>query len=623
MGESGAFEEHFMKLAKTCAAIVLTLVLFCSSAAHAQAMKLIPGNALIVYKVSDLEATSKKIGDLCGAMGLTAMNPDLADPLGTWCKQKGINAGLNRSGDLAVALLDPTAVGGDMSNSPMIIVPVSDYAAFLGNFPGASTQGDISTVHFNGPDSRPVYMVHWGDYAVASPFQATVAQQPTTSLEIGALAQKELDTKDFVVFANVKALRMMATPQIEKFRLTAAQQIDQQAASGQKLGTMDMSKIAPVAKVAVNQILNLAEEFLNDMDDATVSANIGTDGIGETMIMDFLPDSKLGKLVAQSKMTDESLLSGLPDGKYLVYGGSVSNPEQSTQLLSDFVDPIEQAISGLGPDFSSFSDAIDAFKSLMQSQTGERFGLIAPMGTLGQDPLLQAIAINPGDSKTMLNATHKMTDAYQAAMKQLGLDQQAGTTTVTAAAKTVDGVTFDEFQTVLNMNGQTPQQMQAMQFMMFLYGPNGPTKYVGAVNDQALLTFMGVSDPTVTATIEAIKSNDDPLARNQTLKTVNAQLPTQRLSVIYVPLDQWATTGLNYAKQFASMDMGVKIPEDLPPLGMAFSADGAALRVDAYLPSQLVQNLTQAGLQVFMAMHGPPNPGGQPPQQGGGPGGGL
>jgi hypothetical protein len=164
-----------------------------------------------------------------------------------------------------------------------------------------------------------------------------------------------------------------------------------------------------------------------------------------------------------------------------------------------------------------------------------------------------------------------------------------------------------------------------MQFMMFLYGPNGPTKYVGPVNDSTLLTFMGAPDPTVTATIEAIKSDDDPLAKSNSLKTVAGQLPTQRMSAFYIPLDQWAATGLNYAKQFASMDMGVKIPEDLPPIGVTLSADGSAFRVDAYVPTDLVTSLYQAGMQVFMAMHGPPGGGnpGAAPQQGGGPGGGL
>ena len=374
----------------------------------------------MVYRVNDLEATSKKIADFCGAAGIVQLQPGMADPLGMWCKDAGINAGLNRAGDLCFALLDPNAAGGSTADAILILVPVSDYQAFLSNFAGATTDGDVTTVHFKNA-TRATYVAHWGDYAAASPYHDLVAKQPTTMLAVGALAQKELDTKDFVALVNVKGLRMMAIPQIEKLRIQASQQIDQQAASGQKLGTLDMTKFAPVAKVLVNQVMNLGEEFLNDMDDATASANISTDGIGDTMIMDFRPDSKLGQVIGQSKMTDASLLDGLPDGKYLMYGGSISSPQQMTQLLTDFVDPIEQSISTLGPDFASINTAIDGIKTLVQAQTGSRFGLMAPSGTLGQDPLLQAVAINTGDAKAMLNATHTMTDAYQ--MR----DEDAGT----------------------------------------------------------------------------------------------------------------------------------------------------------------------------------------------------
>ncbi|MGA3065467.1 MAG: hypothetical protein ABSF29_01335 [Tepidisphaeraceae bacterium] len=612
-----------MKWAKTCAVAVMTLVVLLAQGAKAQVMQFVPSASMMVYRVGNLESLSKKVADFCGTLGLTQMNPDLADPLGMICKQKGISAGLNRSGDLAMVLMDPAAVGGNMNNSVMVLIPVSDYQAFLGNFPGATTEGDISTVPLDKNNPVPVFMAHWGGYAVASPFHDLVVKPPTDVLTVGPLAQKELDSKDVVMIANVKELRGMALPQIEKMRTQATQQIDDQAAKGGKIGALDMSKMAPVAKVFVNQVINLVEEFTNDMDDATISANLSPDGIGQTTIMEFRPDTKLGKLVAQSKMTDATLTSGLPDGKYLFFGGSVADPQQASQFLSDFIDPIEQSITTLGPDFSSFNDAIDAMKAMVQAQTAQRVGLFVPTGTLGQDPLLQVFVESTGDSKTMLTSTHKANDAWQTAMKTLGMDQAAGTTTDTAAAKTVDGVTFDEFQTTLNMGGQSPQQMQAMQFMMFLYGPNGPEKFVGPVNDQSLLTYSGLSDPTVTAVIDAIKANDDPLASTATVKAVAAELPTQRMSAFYIPLDQWASTGLNYAKQFASMDMGVKIPEDLPPVGVTISADGSALRVDGYIPAQLVDALTQAGMQVFTAMAQPHNvqPGAAP--QGGGPGGGL
>jgi hypothetical protein len=142
--------------------------------------------------------------------------------------------------------------------------------------------------------------------------------------------------------------------------------------------------------------------------------------------------------------------------------------------------------------------------------------------------------------------------------------------------------------------------MQAAQFLGFMYGANGVQVYSGAVTDHALLTVSGVPDDMTTAAIEAVKKGDDPLAKLDTVKAVSAQLPPQRFAAFYIPLDEWATTGLNVAKQF-SMDMGVKIPEDLPPVGATISSDGTAVRLDSYIPTQLVQALTAAGIQMFMA----------------------
>jgi hypothetical protein len=152
--------------------------------------------------------------------------------------------------------------------------------------------------------------------------------------------------------------------------------------------------------------------------------------------------------------------------------------------------------------------------------------------------------------------------------------------------------------------------MQAAQFLSFLYGANGVQVYTGMVSDQAILSVSGVPDDVITAAIEAIKKGDDPLAKIDTVKAVAAQLPPQRFATLYIPLDEWASTGLNVAKQL-SVDMGVKIPDDLPPVGCTLSTDGTAIRLDTYCPTQLVQALTAAGIQMFMA------------QNRAGPGGGL
>jgi hypothetical protein len=597
-------------------AAIMVIGLAVAAPARAQALQQVPSSALVVVKVSDLEATSKKLADFFTTLGLVQMNPNLADPLGYFETQSGVTQGLNKSGDMALAYLDPAVVGAAAPNNNqtmLALFPVSDYNAFISNFPGATTDGGVTTAQFkNNPE--PAYVAHWGNYAAVSPIKSIVATPPTAIVQISGLASKEMDAKDMVVWANVKALRAKSIPLLEQGRVQMAAQVDQMAQNHQTIGTIDAAKVAPVLKVAGNQAISLVEEFINDCNDATLSTNLSPDGIGTTFAMEFEPTTKLGQMVTQAKSTDESLLSGIPEGKYLFYGGAVASPEQTITFINGFVDPVEKAITGLGPDYASFNDVIEATKAMIAAQTGARIAVLAPAGMLGQEPLAQAIVIRQGDSATLLAAQRKAITAWQTALKTVGATNTGSTTTITQGAKTLDGITFDLVQTTFDMSAAGPQGAQIMQFMTFLYGPNGLQQYIGPVGDSSLLAVTGMSDPAISGAIAAIKSGDDPLAKLATTKAVAAQLPTQRSSAFYIPLDMWAETGLNYAKQF-SMDMGVTIPEDLPPIGATVSTDGPALRVDAYTPSKLLEALTSAGIQGYMAAHQGQGQGGPPPGQ--------
>jgi hypothetical protein len=322
----------------------------------------------------------------------------------------------------------------------------------------------------------------------------------------------------------------------------------------------------------------------------------------------FDPASSWGKNVASIKNTDDSLLTGLANGKYLLFGGG--SPQQMTPAVTSFLAPIQAAITDLGPQYSSFNDWITAILKLAALSPGSTFGMLMPSAP-GAGPLVQLVVIRHGDSKAIQDALREMQDAMQAAIKVIGVQMPAGAVpSFTRDAKTVDGVSFDEVKSPINLNGQNPQQMQAMQFISMIYGPQGPDAFTGPVNDQNLLTVMGLDDAAISAAIAAAKAGDDPLAKIGTTKTVSSELPAQRCAAVYVPLDLWATTGFGYAKMFG-MDMGVTLPDNLPPMGSTISTDGSAVRVDTYLPSQLMQALTAAGMQVYMKTqnHQPPNGG--------------
>jgi hypothetical protein len=577
-----------------------------ASVVSAQVMSQVPSNALAVLKVSNLQATSKKVADLCASLGLAQMSPEMTDPLGSLLKHIGAPDGVNGAGDLAIAYIDPGAFNAPQGQTMLILIPVSDYQKFVGNFADAKPDGDLTQIHFKG-DTDVSYLAHWGDYAAASPVRDIVAKPPTDIIQVNGLAAKELDAKDVVILGNLKALRPKMLQGIDKVRQAASPEIDQLINQFVKMQNIDATKFAPLAKVIVAQCLNVAQSFAEGADAASFSVNLSTDGVATTLMCQFDPGSSFGKNVANLKNTDDSLLSGLANGKYLIFGGA--SAQQMTPALSDFLAPIQAAITDLGPQYSSLNDWITAFQKLAAASGGSTFGLLTPSAQPGAAPLIQMVVIRHGDAKTMLDAFRELEDAQQAAIKAIGVQMPAGAAqTFTRDAKTVDGVSFDELKSPINLNGQNPQQMQAMQFISMIYGPQGPDAFTGLVNDQNLLTVMGLDDATVSAAIAAAKVGDDPLAKIGTTKAVSSELPAQRCSAVYVPLDLWATTGFGYAKMFG-IDMGVTMPDNLPPMGSTLSTDASAVRLDTYLPSQLLQALTAAGMQVYMKTqnHQPPN----------------
>ncbi|MGD0388641.1 MAG: hypothetical protein ABSC42_06755 [Tepidisphaeraceae bacterium] len=580
-----------------------------ASFVSAQVMNQVPSNALALLKVSNLQATSKKVADLATSLGLAQMSPDMADPVGSLLKQVGAPDGVNPSGDLAIAYIDPAAFNAPNDKSVLVLIPVADYQKFIGNFADAKPDGDLTQVHFKD-DANVSYVAHWGDYAAASPVRDIVAKPPTDIIQVDGLAAKELDGKDIVFLGNLKALRPMMLQGIDKARQAASPEIDQLISQFVKMQNIDATKFAPLAKVIVTQCLNVAQAFSEGADAASYSINLSTDGVATTLMCQFDPASSAGKYVADIKNTDDSLLTGLADGKYLLFGGG--SPQQMAPAISNFLAPIQAAITDLGPQYSSLNDWITALQKVAAVSGGSTFGLLMPSAQPGAGPLVQLVVIRHGDAKAILDASREMQDAQQAAIKAIGVQMPAGAAqTFTRDAKTVDGVSFDEVKAPINLNGQNPQQMQAMQFISMIYGPQGPDAFTGVVNDQNLLTVMGLDDAGISAAIAAAKAGDDPLAKIGAVKAVSSELPAQRCGAVYVPLDLWVTTGFGYAKMFG-IDMGVTMPDNLPPMGSTLSTDASAVRLDTYLPSQLLQAMTAAGMQVYMKTqnHQPPNNGG-------------
>jgi hypothetical protein len=530
------------------------------------------------------------------------MAPQMGDPLGSLQGHLNLQNGLDKGGEMAVVMLDPSAAGGagEGDKSMLMLWPVSDYKAFLGNFPDAKEEAGVATIKF-GDAPMDFYMTNVGKYALITPTKEITALKPG-GLKVKGATAKEMN-KDFVMWANMPRIRDIARPKLKENREKLVAEMETQLSQDP-----EAAKFAPVIKAGVNRFLDVVDQFLAESQAAVYSVNIGEGGINTAVVAEFVEGSDLGKGIKQLKNTNTPLLSGLPEGKYLVFGGATFDPELSKKVIASLMDPITKEMAAVGGDqATAFQKYVDELKKYMGALKGNTFGMIAPSGPLGQEPLLQALGIQWGDAPTLKSSYADMIKTQEQLTKAFGAGDAVKTETK-PGAKNVEGVSFDVITSQFNTQAAGPNAAQMQMFMNWMYGPNGATILEGLVGDK-LLVGVGVNDATLLSAVKAIKANENPLGQVAGVKTVAAQLPQQRLGEFYVPLDQIVTTIANYAGMMG-MNVQMQLPPDLPPIGGTISTDGNAMRVDSYTPTELIKAVVAAGMQTFMQMQGGRQPGG-------------
>jgi hypothetical protein len=569
-------------------ALVALALLLAGTLARAQVLQNVPSDAMVVLKIKNLKDVSDKVALLSQQWGLANMRPELNDPLGTILTMANLGQGIDKSGEAGVAIMDP---GNDREPKVLVLIPVTDFKGFAASLPNAKEEGEFTSFSMGG-NPQPGYAANWGKFAAVSPTKELLTKKGG-GIPLKGPSAKEVESKDIVAYANIIAIRAKVLPLIQQNRQKFLDQIGQAMANqpGQN------PKFAPVMKTYLGQFVNGSERFLTDTDAATLGINLSKDGISISLLADFQPGSYLGKLAGQLKNTDASLTAGLPAGKYFVYGGFASDPKTGTQILNDFLAPIEKELQGLGDDGKPVQTYLDAMKEYLAAATQGAFGWVAPPAqAIQQTGLVQVVSIVKGDMTKLQSAQKKLLAATPDMMKVTGAGEMVKSEAKTAA-KTVDGVTLDQIKTTFNPDPNNPAAQQMAMMMAILYGPNGMTAYTGAVGDK-MLGVAGGNDALLAAAVAAAKSNADPLAEGPGAK-LNANLPKSRIAAVYVPVDIIATTVFDFMAM-QGMKTGAKLPPNLPPLGATIATESSALRADGYIPAQTVQSLIAAGMQMWL-----------------------
>jgi hypothetical protein len=585
---------------RVVAGVALLVIGMCAGSG-AQVLDQAPSNALGVFEVKNMQGASTKVAALAKKLGIDQMDPRWSDPLGSLMTQMHLKKGIRKDGDMAIAFFNPQKnapkVENADANAPkddqpplVILIPVDDYKRFLssgddGNFEDVKDVGDSISQVTVSANHEKLFVIQRDKYAVSSMDKSLLANHDGIKLQ--GPAAREAQTKDAIVYFDVKSVRPQLQKAYESVREEAKKQLQ-----GQN-NPVGMS-VPPFVFAIYDKI---ASQFLSDTRSATISMNLNDAGLGSAFIGDFEPDSYLGKLVAESNKTDSPMLAGLPDRPLLMYGGAVITPKVWDRVLTDLMDTVKQS-EGDKVKAEDLNKYLEDCRKGLKSMTSTTFAMLAP--DTGEN-LMQIVGVTHGDAKQILEASKDGLSSANAFMGMVGGKTKMSVTL--GEPTTMDGVQMQPYNMKFDFDPNDPMAAQQKQVMAMMYGPNGLSGVLAVVDDHTLLQAQGVNDKVLAEAIAAAKAGTDTLSKSDALKITSDQLPKPRGAEFYIAIDEIANTAVKFMKQ-QGMAIQFKLPPNLPPVGMAVSKEGSAIQFDSFIPTKLVEAVTSAVMQTMMQMNG-------------------
>jgi hypothetical protein len=584
---------------------VLAIAFGSVSPASADVAAAIPSDALFAIKINGLQQVNDDFAALAVEWGLDQFQPELGDPLAAAQEEGDIQfEAVDLEGELA--LYFPANTDFDADEPPVVVVvPVSDYQAFVdGNFEDVRDEDGMQVGKAFGED-EDVYVVQRDGYAAFSPFKSSL-EGFQDGLELAGPTEMSMTEQDVIVYANFSSLAPILKQAIddEGGKDAMMEEIAEAFEDGDV--PEGLMKYRPVVNAGAGQLYAVVESFLRDAEAATISVDfIPEAGIGTGVIAQFKDGSYLADTFGDLPVADGSLLSGLPMGDYLFFGGSTADPDQGVKLFNDLAGPVIAELEQVAEDDGVLTEFVGVIRTFIEAGDGNRFGLMAPNTQMfGQAPLIQQVLIQTGDAEALMQATKRAAELNPQLMEQLAAEAgepgelPTSTTTFEDDAKEIGGVSFSKSTTTLPAGDPGTAMMMNM-----VFGPEGPTSYLATTGD-SFITVAGLNDEQIAAVVEAVQADASPLADAPGMAAVQGELMAERTGVFYLNVGEIARAGLGAAQAFGQAPP-IQIPQGLPPIAYAVGPADNSLMITGIVPKDLVSQMIVTALQFQQGMGGP------------------
>ena len=580
-------------------AMVLALVMMLTALAPLSQAQQLPdvldhaeADAEIIFVVPNLAATSKKISQFVEALGFKDIQ-ELSNPLATLKKELGIDKGMDENGAMVITISGiVNAVQQGQEPAMALLIPVSDYKAFVGNFDGKEENGLTTLIMPEG--GHAAFAKKVGNYCLVGPSKDVIANykggnaKAALSKAAGLIGTRHLTSNDISIYVNMKALSAQVRPMLKEVYDEAKRELGNFDGDGPEAKMMDL------AKGMINIYFDTIDAMLRDGDAIVFGADMSTKGVGFTMTAQFREGTPLAKMFPGGKGDAASMLAKLPNNPYLMAMAFDMNGIDFQGMLDAFAKRFPQ----------------DNWLADMVKTATPTLPLTKKMASVYYAPANAAALMTGMSSVSVIDTTDgvaygKATKNYFTAMSKIKMDlgEFDGTklnfgfsTTFKENALSPEaaanvGAKVDEYVVKLDMPKELMEQMgDAGNMVNMMLRQTG---YIATVDKTVMMTTT-VDTNLLKVGVEAMKQNNGLGSTNLIKQVRENGLPANANYEAYINVGSLATLFNQFAglAQMFQADIPeipqIEVPNNLPPLAMGGQIDSGGMSARFYVPMPVI-----------------------------------
>jgi len=553
--------------------------------------------------VPNLTQMNRKIAELRAALALPV--PEMDDALGAFKAEAGINAGLNHGGSMVLVLEDLGKAIAEQQTEPtvLMLMPVSDYAAFVGNYEGSA---DEPITELTMPQHTG-FARQLGGYALLGERREAVANyKPAGDVDamrdkLGAFGRKYLAEAEAAMYIDIDKLRPALAPKLDEARQKAIRQME---AQGGAQGGANVE----LGRAAVDLYIDGVAAVLDSASAAVIALDLGDDGVSLSKAFHYEPGSALADVFPGNATRSKAAMARLPQQPYLFAMGLDTRAFAVGKLVENVLNALPENVDN--PMLSLYARALPLVQQVQA--TASVYYAPTQQTMMGGD-LMNAVNIYRVDNADQyLTSTRDYFDAINGLTAPVGAPNQANQggggqqqqITVSAGstqnALEINGTQVDQYHFNMNYPPQMQQQMmQQMGPLASMFGMQGYNGYMFAKGGYVAMTTR--TDPQlVRQALDTLESGQG-VGTNTAINQVRTMLPADPAMETYLSVTGLAQTANLYLPMFGMEP--IETPDDIQPIAMGVSVKDNSLAGRLYIPHNAVRFMVDTGKSISQQMN--------------------